>query len=72
VTNEAANHDCNLPIGDDGSLNEGRSSSELIVIKINETLLSWKQQLCQNANTGNQISILLMDEVEVQVRILYG
>jgi hypothetical protein len=33
--NDAAKPDCILPIGDDGSSNWGRSSSELIVIKIN-------------------------------------
>jgi hypothetical protein len=33
--NDAAKPDCILPIGDDGSLNGGRSSGELIVIKIN-------------------------------------
>ncbi len=47
VTNDDAKPDCILPIGDNGSLNEGRSSSKLIVIEINETLLSRKQQLCQ-------------------------
>ncbi len=36
-----------LSIGDDGSLNGGRSSGKLIVIKINEAQLSWKQQLCE-------------------------
>ncbi len=43
VTNDAAKPDCILPIGDDGSLNEGCSSGKLIVIEINETQLSWKQ-----------------------------
>ncbi len=33
--NDAAKPDCILPIGDDGSSNGGRSSGELIVIKIN-------------------------------------
>jgi hypothetical protein len=33
--NNAAKPNCILPIGDDGSLNEGHSSSELIVININ-------------------------------------
>ncbi len=33
--NDAAKPNCILPIGDDGSLNRGRSSGELIVIKIN-------------------------------------
>jgi hypothetical protein len=31
----AAKPDCTLPIEDDGSLNEGRSSGELMVTKIN-------------------------------------
>jgi hypothetical protein len=47
VTNNAAKPDCICPTGNDGSLYEGRSSGELIVIKINETLLSRKQQSCQ-------------------------
>ncbi len=46
VINNAAKPDCILPIGDDGYLNEGRSSGELIVIEINKTLLS-RKQLCQ-------------------------
>jgi hypothetical protein len=47
VTNDAAKPDCILPTGDDGSLYEGCFSGKLIVILINETLLSRKQQLCQ-------------------------
>ncbi len=47
VTNDAAKPDCLIPTGEDGSLYEGRSSGELIVIKISETQLSWKQQSCQ-------------------------
>jgi hypothetical protein len=47
VTNNAAKPDCIVPIGDDGSSYEGCSSGELIVIKINETQLSRKQQSCQ-------------------------
>ncbi len=47
VTNDAAKPDCIRPTGDDGSLYDGCSSGELIVIKINETLLSREQQLCQ-------------------------
>ncbi len=35
VMNDAAKSDCILPIGDDGSLNGGRFSGKLIVIKIN-------------------------------------
>ena len=35
VMNDAAESNCILPIGDDGSLNGGCSSRELIVIKIN-------------------------------------
>jgi hypothetical protein len=34
VMNDAAKPDCILPIGDNGSLNGGHSSGELIVIKI--------------------------------------
>jgi hypothetical protein len=33
--NDAAKPDCTLPIGDDGSLNEGRSFGKLIVTEIN-------------------------------------
>ncbi len=57
VTNDAAKPDCIVPIGDDGSLNKGCSSGEPIIIKINETQLSWKQQSSQNANTGNHTLI---------------
>jgi hypothetical protein len=49
VTNNDAKPYCVVQIGDNGSLNEGCFSSNLIVIKINETQLSWKQQLSQNA-----------------------
>ena len=35
VMNDAAELNCILPIGDDGSLNGGCSSSELIIIEIN-------------------------------------
>jgi hypothetical protein len=44
VTNDAA---CIIPTGDDGSLYDGCSSGKLIVIKLNETLLSSQQQSCQ-------------------------
>ncbi len=44
VTNNAAKPDCILPTGDDSSSYEGCSSGKLFVIKINETLLSRKQQ----------------------------
>ncbi len=57
MTNNDTKPDCVLPIGDDGSLNGGRSSSKLIGIKINEAQLSWKQQLCQHANTDNHTLI---------------
>jgi hypothetical protein len=53
VMNNAAKPDCILPIGDDGSSNRHCFSGKLVVIKINEAQLSWKEQLCQNANTGN-------------------
>ena len=33
--NDAAEPNCILPIEDDGSLNEGHSSGELIIIEIN-------------------------------------
>ncbi len=33
--NDAAKLDCTLLIGDDGSLNEGRSSGELMITEIN-------------------------------------
>jgi hypothetical protein len=46
LTNYAAKPDCIVPTEDDDLLYEGRSSGKLIVIKINETQLSWKQQLC--------------------------
>ncbi len=47
VTNNAAKPDCIRPTGDNGSSYESHSSGKLIVIKINEILLSRKQQLCQ-------------------------
>jgi hypothetical protein len=47
VTIDAAKPDCILPTGDNGSSYEGHSSGEVIVIEINETLLSRKQQSCQ-------------------------
>jgi hypothetical protein len=47
VTYDAAKPDCIVLTGDDGSLYEGRSSGKLIIIKLNETLLSRQQQLCQ-------------------------
>ncbi len=36
MTNEAAKPNCVLPIGDNGSMYEDRSSGELIVMIINE------------------------------------
>jgi hypothetical protein len=47
VTNDAAKPDCILPTGDNAVSNEGCSSGKLIVIEINEALLSRKQQSCQ-------------------------
>ena len=47
VTNNAAKPNCVLPIGEDGSSYDDCSSDKLIVININETQLSWKQQSCQ-------------------------
>jgi hypothetical protein len=52
VTNDAAKPDCAVPIGHDGSSYDSRSSGKLIVIKINETQLSWKQQSCQKCEHG--------------------
>jgi hypothetical protein len=40
VTKNTAKPNCVLKIGDNGSLNRGRSSGKLIVIKINEAKLS--------------------------------
>ncbi len=59
MTNDAAKPDCILPMGDDGSLNEGCSSGEIMGIKINETLLSTQQSsnCVNNANTGNHTLI---------------
>ncbi len=45
VTNDTAKPNFVVTTGDDGSLYEGCSSGKLIVIKINETQLSWKQEL---------------------------
>jgi hypothetical protein len=47
VTSGAAKPDCINLSGDKCSLYEGHLSGELIVIKINETLHSRKQQSCQ-------------------------
>jgi hypothetical protein len=47
VTNDAAKPNCIVQIGNNGSSNEGHSSSKLIIIKINKTQLSWKQQSSQ-------------------------
>jgi hypothetical protein len=47
VTNDAAKPNCVDPTGDNGFLYDGCSSGKLIVILINETLLSKKQHLCQ-------------------------
>ncbi len=57
MTNDAAKPDCIVPTGDDGYLYDGHSFGELIVIKINETQLSWKHQSSQNANTCNHTLI---------------
>jgi hypothetical protein len=56
VTNDTAKPDCIRPTGDDGSLYEGHLSGKLIIIEINETLLSRLQgssNHVKNANTGN-------------------
>jgi hypothetical protein len=50
--NDAAKPDCILPIGDDGSLNGGHSSSELIVIEI-----SMESEYNSNLQIGMALSI---------------
>jgi hypothetical protein len=47
VTNDAAKPNCVVPTGDDGLSYESCSSGKLIVIKLNEKLLSRQQQSCQ-------------------------
>jgi hypothetical protein len=47
VTTDAAKPDCVIPTGDNGLSYESCSSGKLIVIKLNETLLSRQQQSCQ-------------------------
>ncbi len=50
--NDAAKSNCTLPIKDDGSLNGGRSSGELIVIKINT-----ESEYNSNLQIGMKLSI---------------
>jgi hypothetical protein len=50
--NNAAKPDCTLPIGNDGSLNEGCSSGELIGTKINT-----KSEYNSNLQIGMELSI---------------
>jgi hypothetical protein len=50
--NDADKPDCTLPIGDDGSLNEGRSSGELISTKINA-----ESEYNSNLQIGMELSI---------------
>ncbi len=52
VMNNAAKPNCILPIEDDGSSNEGRSSGELIVIKINT-----ESEYNSNLQIGMELSI---------------
>jgi hypothetical protein len=52
VMNDAAKPNCILPIGDDGSLNGGRSSGKLIVIKINTV-----SECNSNLQIGMELSI---------------
>ncbi len=54
VMNDAAKPDCILPIGDDGSLNEGCSSGELISTKINT-----ESEYNSNLQIGMELSIKL-------------
>jgi hypothetical protein len=57
VTNNADKPNCVVPIEDDGSSNKGHSSGELIVIKINETQLSWKQGVAGKLNISKKNGI---------------
>jgi hypothetical protein len=50
--NDAAKPDCTLPIGDDGSLNEGRSSGKLIGTKVNT-----ESEYNSNLQIGMELSI---------------
>jgi hypothetical protein len=50
--NNAAKPDCTLPIGDDGSLNKGRSSSKLIGTEINT-----ESEYDSNLQIGMELSI---------------
>ena len=50
--NDAAKPDCTLPIGDDGSLNEGRSSGKLTGTKIN-----MESEYNSNLQIGMELSI---------------
>jgi hypothetical protein len=52
VMNDAAKPNCILPIGDDGFLNGGCSSSKLIVIKINT-----ESEYNSNLQIGMELSI---------------
>jgi hypothetical protein len=61
VTNDAAKPDCVVPTGDNGPLYEGCSSGKLIVIKLNETLLSREQQLCQKCKHRKSINTALKE-----------
>ncbi len=50
--NNAAKPNCTLPIGDDGSSNEGRSSGELIGTKLNT-----ESEYNSNLQIGMELSI---------------
>ncbi len=52
VMNKTAKPNCILTIGDNGSLNGGRSSGELIVIKINT-----ESEYNSNLQIGMELSI---------------
>ncbi len=52
VMNDAAKPNCILPIGDDGSLNGGRSSSKLIIVEINT-----QSEYNSNLQIGMELSI---------------
>ncbi len=70
VTKDAAKPDCIRPTGDNGSSYEGHLSGKLIVIKINETLLSRKQQLCQKCKPPqSHFNFLNTDSKKISTRV---
>ncbi len=63
--NDAAESNCILPIGDDGSLNGGCSSSELIIIEINsesefQQLADWNGVINQVKKLCHVVSVIFL------------